>query len=129
MKRKHEEEEEDRKQNLLSEDPDAEYVYDEGTWPEIKPKPFTTNKVQYVVCINTMGQDREFTEVEIRSALDTCKRYRDEWERIENDNLRRDIDRKLMNMQAEQIYREVNDALDLAEAEKRAEEATAHQDG
>ena len=41
----------------------------------------------------------------------------------------RDIDRKLMNMQAEQIYREVNDALDTAEAEKRAEEATAHQDG
>lgn len=34
-----------------------------------------------------------------------------------------------MNMQAEQIYREVNDALDTAEAEKRAEEATAHQDG
>lgn len=43
--------------------------------------------------------------------------------------MRRDIDRKLMNMQAEQIYREVNDALDTAEAEKRAEEATAHQDG
>ena len=129
LKRKHDEEEEDRKQQLLADDPDAEYVRDDGNWPEIKPKPFTTNKIQYVVCINTMGQDREFTEEEVRCALDTCKRYRDEWERIEHDNLRRDIDRKLMNMQAEQIYREVNDPLDTAEAEKRAEEATAHQDG
>ena len=102
---------------------------DEGDWPEIKPKPFTTQKIQYVVCINTMGQDREFTEEEIRCALDTVKKYRDEWERIEHDNLRRDIDRKLVNMHGEQVYREINDALDQAEAEKRAEEATAHQEG
>ena len=55
LKRKHEEEEEDRRQQLLADDPEAEYVRDEGNWPEIKPKPFTTTKIQYVVCINTMG--------------------------------------------------------------------------
>lgn len=113
----------------MAEDPEADYVRDEGNWPEIKPKPFTTQKIQYVVCLNTMGQDREYTEEEIRCALETTKRYRDEWQRIEDENLRRDIDRKIENMSAEQIYRETNEALDTAEAEKRAEEATAHQEG
>ena len=102
---------------------------DEGTWPEIKPKPFTTQKVQYVVCLNTLGQDREFTEKQIRCALDTVKQYRNEWERIETENLHRDIARKLDNMEAERLYKETNEALDIAEMERRAEESTAHQEG
>ena len=61
LKREHEEKEADRKAQLEADDPEAEYERDEGTWPEIKPKAFTTQKIQYVVCINTMGQDREFT--------------------------------------------------------------------
>ena len=59
-----------------------------------------------------MGQDREFTQEEIRYALDTVKMYRNEWESIEKDNLKRDIDRKLENMESERVYRETNDALD-----------------
>lgn len=38
--------------------------------------------------------------------------YRNEWESIEKDNLKRDIDRKLENMESERVYRETNDALD-----------------
>ena len=49
--------------------------------------------------------------------------YRDEWERIEKENLTRDIDRKLDNMEAERNYRENHEPLDTAEAEKKAEEA------
>jgi hypothetical protein len=30
-------------------------------WEDIKPKSFKTKKVQFVVCLNTLGQDREFT--------------------------------------------------------------------
>ena len=55
--------------------------------------------------------------------------YRDEWERIEKANLARDIDRKLDNMEAERVYKENHDAMDQAEAEKRAEEAIAIQEG
>ena len=55
--------------------------------------------------------------------------YRDEWVRIEKANLARDIDRKLDNMEAERVYRETHDAMDQAEAEKRAEEAVAIQEG
>ena len=88
-----------------------------------------TKKVQYVVCMNTMGQDREFTQDEIKFALDCTKNYRNEWQRIENKNLRADIDRKLDNMEAEKLYREVHEALDVAEADKRAEEATVVEEG
>ena len=83
-----------------------------------------TQKVSYVVCLNTLGQDRQFTEEEIKFALDTTKYYRDEWQNIEQKNLRMDINRKLNNMEAEKLYKEVNEALDIAEADRLAEEAT-----
>jgi len=57
------------------------------------------------------------------------KLYRDEWVRIEKENLQKDIDRKLDNMEAERVYKETHDPMDTAEAEKRAEEAIALQEG
>ena len=127
MRREHEDKEKDRKEECEAND--TEYVRDEGNWPDVKPKPFQTHKVQYVLCLNTLGQDREFTPEEIRFALECAKNYRDEWQRIEKDNLTRDIDRKMDNMDASKQYREVNEAIDIAESEKRAEEATMMQDG
>jgi len=53
MKKEHEEKEKDRREECEAND--TEFVKDEGNWPEIKPKPFTTQKVQYVVCLNTLG--------------------------------------------------------------------------
>lgn len=76
-----------------------------------------------------MGQDREFTPDEVEYALKTVQFYRDEWERIEKENLQKDIDAKVGSMESDRIYKEVNEALDTAEAEKRAEEATAHAEG
>jgi hypothetical protein len=70
QKKDHEDKEKDRKEECEANE--NEYVRDDGNWPEIKPKPFTTNKVQYVICLNTLGQDREFTPEEIRFALDTA---------------------------------------------------------
>jgi hypothetical protein len=46
-------------------------------WKEIKPKPFRTQKVSFVVCLNTMGQDREFTPEEVKFALRTVRDYAD----------------------------------------------------
>ena len=61
--------------------------------------------------------------------MKTTKMYRDEWERIENENLKSDIERKMSNMDAEKMYKETNEALDIAEAERRAEEQTAQAEG
>ena len=82
-----------------------------------------------MVCLNTMGQDREYTEEEMRFALNTVKFYGDEWERIEKKNLKQDIDRKLDNMEAENNYKANNEALDEAEMQKRAEETLAMEEG
>ena len=42
---------------------------EEKEWEEIDSKPFDTVEEQYVVCFDTMGQDREFTIVEKKFAL------------------------------------------------------------
>lgn len=44
-------------------------------WEEIKAKPFKTRKVQFVVCLNTLGQDREFTPDEIKFAQRTVRDF------------------------------------------------------
>ena len=88
-RRNHDEAERDRKEECEANDQVYERREFEG--PDIKPKPFQTHNIQYVVCINTLGQDREFTAEQIRLALDTVKFYRDEWERIERNNISRDI--------------------------------------
>jgi hypothetical protein len=62
-------------------------VREERKWEEIKPQPFKTDKISFVVCLNTLGQDREFTEEERKTALRTVRDFKDTWERIERENL------------------------------------------
>ena len=123
----HEDKEKTRKDE--EENDGREYTRDEGSWAKIESKSYSTKKLQYVVCLNTMGQDREFTAEEIRFALDCTLNYKNEWERIEIKNLRADIDRKLDNMEAEKLFKDVHEALDNAEADKRAEDATTVEEG
>jgi len=42
-------------------------------WPEIKPVTYHTFPVKYVICLDTMGQDREFTLEERRFVLETVQ--------------------------------------------------------
>ena len=49
---------------------DEVYEAEDREWPEIEHKAFNTQKIQYVVCLNTMGQDRKFTEDEKKFALE-----------------------------------------------------------
>ena len=58
-KKEHLEKEKEREDECLANE--QPYEHDPGNWPEIEAKPYTTTKVQYVVCLNTLGQDREFT--------------------------------------------------------------------
>ena len=82
-----------------------------------------------MVCLNTLGQDREFTEEQVQHALNTVRMYRDEWEKIENQNLKLDIEKKLEFQEYEKQYKEALEAQDLAQLDKLAEEATAPGDG
>jgi len=54
----------DQQEELRLEKQEAGETYNPETknWPEFKYKDFKTKKVQYVVCLNTLGQDRCYTE-------------------------------------------------------------------
>jgi hypothetical protein len=70
------------------------------------PKPFLTQKVSFVVCLDTLGQDREFTDDEKKLALRTVRDYRDRWEQVEKDNLQADILKRIKNLQFDKAYKE-----------------------
>ena len=57
--------------------------------------PFRTQEEKYVICFDTMGQDRQFTDKEKAFVFETMKRFKDIWEKEERDNLTADRDRKL----------------------------------
>jgi hypothetical protein len=85
---------------------------DEKKWEPIQSKPYLTRKVQFVSCLNSMGQDRKFTEQEKLFALRTVQKYRDRWEQAERENLKADIARKVATMEDDRQYKETYDALD-----------------
>lgn len=94
---------------------------DSKHWDTIDVQDYETKKVQFVCCLNTMGQDREFSPTEKLFALRTVQAYRDRWEKSERDNLKADIDSKIAKMEFTKMYKEQNEAQDLAEIEIRAE--------
>lgn len=68
---------------------------EEKEWDEIEYAPFKTKKVQYVVCLNTMGKDRKYSEDQKLYALRTVQMFRDRWEKLEKENLESDVLGKL----------------------------------
>lgn len=98
-------------------------------WEEIDYKPYLTKKVQFVACLNTMGQDRKFTEEERLFALRTVQSYRDRWEKSEQTNLKSDIEAKIERMVALKDYKEHHEAQDQTELEAKAEAGTAQKEG
>lgn len=78
----------------------------EPTWPEVKPQEFKAQKESLVVCLNSMGQDREFTEEELKFALNTVQHFKECWEKSERKNLRSDIQWKLDANEWDRDYKE-----------------------
>ena len=64
-----------------------EFVEEEKEWLEIKAQPFETHERKFVICIDTLGQDRELTDDQKRFALETAKKFKDTWEKFENEKL------------------------------------------
>jgi len=62
---------EEEQANLRAEKEEAgeDFVGEVREWPLIQIPPYKTQKVQYVVCLNTLGQDRQYTEEEKLAAL------------------------------------------------------------
>ena len=107
------------------------YEDPEKTWTEIEVDPPQTTQVKFVVCLDTLGQDREFTDEQRRFVLTTIQRYQKAWEAAELKALTNDRDVKLRATAPAEEGEEPadeNTALN-EEVEKIVEEyQTAHQE-
>jgi hypothetical protein len=98
-------------------------------WEDIKPKPFKTKKIQFVVCINTLGQDREFTEDEILFAQRTVRDFAKAWEHIEHKNLEQDVFLRIASIEHDTDYKKTKEPLDTGDLDKRVEESIVIKEG
>lgn len=57
---------------------------------------FQSTEEKFVVCLDTLGQDRGFSDTERRFVLTTIQTYRKIWEAEQRGNLTRDRDERLM---------------------------------
>lgn len=63
---------------------------------------------KFVVCLDTLGQDREFTEEQRVFALETVKNFAQIWEKREQENLTKDRNLRLQMIDSDKEY---NDSL------------------
>eukprot|EP01022_Parablepharisma_sp_SALTPOND_P015998 TRINITY_DN2300_c0_g1_i1.p1 TRINITY_DN2300_c0_g1~~TRINITY_DN2300_c0_g1_i1.p1 ORF type:complete len:516 (+),score=106.09 TRINITY_DN2300_c0_g1_i1:2776-4323(+) len=66
---------------------------------EVKEPEYQTKPLSYVICLDTLGQDREFTSEQKAFVLETIKKYKQMWE--ENEKARLTSDRKLKEEEKE----------------------------
>ena len=83
---------------------DEEGEGEDKQWEEINEKEYLVNEKKYVVCIDTMGQDRALKEEQIKFAVNIVKEYSENWEQTEKDNLRKDVQRKVEACRKDKDY-------------------------
>jgi len=66
---------------------------------EEKEPEYLSKEISYVVCLDSLGQDREFTEDQKKFVIDTIKQYKEVWQQHERDLLTED--RKLKEEEQE----------------------------
>ena len=64
-------------------------------WQEIEYADFLAQEQKFVVCLDTMGQDRAFTDEQKRFVLKVVQKFRENWERAEKASLVADRDSKI----------------------------------
>ena len=108
-----------------AEEAGEEFAPEERDFPEIQYAEYKTSPVRYCVCLNTMGQDREFTEEQKLLALRTVQAFRDRWEALEKENLLADVTAKLDRSEGDAVYKEKYEDVDKNELQRIVDEAVA----
>ena len=114
---------------------DADQTFDSANlstnrrWEDIKPKPFKTKKIQFVVCMNTLGQDREFSQDEVLFAQRTVRDFAKSWENIEHKNLEQDVFLRIASIEHDAEYKKTKEPHDNADLEKKVEESILPREG
>lgn len=105
----------------------AKWEEEQASWENVKEDPFVTQKREYVVCADTMGQDREIS-LEDREYLEKfTKLLAQSWEQKERDLLYQDITRQLEYLESLQVTTPKDIYDQYNEAEERAAEEKAPQ--
>lgn len=93
-------------------------------WPKIEEPPYQTHEREYVLCLDTLGQDKTFSEAEKKFVLDVAAHVIKCWEKCEADALTKD---KMLRITIKNKNEEFKDK-ELADyndtLEKAAEEAS-----
>lgn len=111
-KEKKEMQDQQNEARAVAEEAEESYEEEEKDWPSFKHSAFKTKKKQFVICLNTLGQDRQFTEEEVNFALKTVQQYRDAWEELERKNLKNDVELKLKYTEFDRFYKEHYSVMD-----------------
>ena len=82
------------------------FTPEERSWPDIKEKGYLTKPRKYVVCLDSLGQDREFTSEERKFALDTVSNFASIWEKRESENLTKDRNLRLQLIELDKDFAE-----------------------
>jgi hypothetical protein len=88
-------------------------------WDALVEKAYITKKRSYVVCLDTLGQDREFTDDQRRFILETIEKFIKLWEEKERRFLTRDRDLRLQAIENEKEYIDQGDYAQLNEDEDK----------
>lgn len=80
------EEEKHRSEHTSNKEEEEEKVYE-----EIVEAPYQTVQIKFIVALDTLGQDRCFDESQVEKVINWVEFFRKEWERAENQCLKRDI--------------------------------------
>ena len=68
--------------------------------------------------MNTLGQDRCFSDDQKLSALRCIQEYRDRWEALEKENLCSDVNAKIERAEFNAHYKEHLEPMDISELDK-----------
>ena len=85
------------------------YGYEEEKLEEINQKPYDTREIRLVVCMDTSRQDRKLNEDENLYAERLVIKYRDNWQRSENESLHRDVHAYVKRKALDKEHKEANE--------------------
>ena len=54
-------------------------------------KPYVSKDKKYVICLDTLGQDRKLSDDQMRFALNACQKYKEIWESFEKEKIQQDV--------------------------------------
>lgn len=99
-------EEQESKRKEEAEKNEHEFEPEEKEWEDIQLKPYLTESIDYAICLDTMGQDRQFTDAQKETVFKAVMHFSKLWKQQENKNLEKDVNRRIEKEEEDKIFLE-----------------------